>query len=537
MSAQSALDALLDPSNKLENTFVIPEGTATVDALPLISEGTGIPLEELQAAAAEPPANYGLPAEATILEGFLFPATYTLDPDVDAHAVLQTLVDRQFEALDAAGVAPADRWKTIVLAALVQREAGLRDDFYKVARVFLNRLDPAQWESGLLQSDATVAYGTGNTHLVTTTDAERADAGNPYNTYVHPGLPIGPDLEPRRPRHRRGGASRRRSVVVLRDVEPRHGRDDLLHDRRRARGRGGQVARVDGRAPRVWLSRCPEPDSRCSGRPSGTRRVPPCIARRTRGSGSTGSTRRSRCDGGHLAGFLDGLDASWRGLSLTMPLKQDVLPLLDDIDEVARLTGAANTVLFDGTSRRGFNTDVGGIVRALAESDAASGARGVIVGAGATALSALVAMSQLGARDVRVLVRRARRVPADRRARPATRARRRRSAARGAGRASTTPISSSARCPEAPTLGVRGIRALVSAAPLLDVAYDPWPTALGASWLEGGGRVVHGLGHAAAPGAAAGAHLRERRSEHSARRRRRRCSPSCATPCVDPVEG
>ena len=86
MSAQSALDALLDPSNKLENTFVIPEGTATVDALPIISEGTGIPLEELQAAAAEPPANYGLPAEATALEGFLFPATYTLDPDIDAHA-------------------------------------------------------------------------------------------------------------------------------------------------------------------------------------------------------------------------------------------------------------------------------------------------------------------------------------------------------------------------------------------------------------------------------------------------------------------
>ena len=196
MSARSALDALVDPANKLENTFVIPEGTATVDALPIISEGSGIPLEELQAAAAEPPASYGLPAEATSLEGFLFPATYTLDPGLDAHAVLQTLVDRQFESLDAAGVAPADRWKTIVLAALVQREAGLREDYYKVARVFLNRLDPTQWESGLLQSDATVAYGTGNTHLVTTTDAERADAANPYNTYVHPGLPVGPISNP-----------------------------------------------------------------------------------------------------------------------------------------------------------------------------------------------------------------------------------------------------------------------------------------------------------------------------------------------------
>ena len=111
-------------------------------------------------------------------------------------------------------------------------------------------------------------------------------------------------------------------------------------------------------------------------------------------------------DGERLGGFVDGLDASWRGLSLTMPLKQDVLPMLDDIDQVARFTGAANTVLFDGASRRGFNTDIGGIVRTLAESDVDRVAHGVIVGAGATALSALVAMADLGARDVRVLVRR-----------------------------------------------------------------------------------------------------------------------------------
>jgi UPF0755 protein len=62
--------------------------------------------------------------------------------------------------------------------------------------VFYNRLDPNQWESGRLESDATVAYGTGNTHLVTTTDAERQDANNPYNTYLHPGLPVGPISNP-----------------------------------------------------------------------------------------------------------------------------------------------------------------------------------------------------------------------------------------------------------------------------------------------------------------------------------------------------
>src|SRR5215213_7988900 len=62
-------------------------------------------------------------------------------------------------------------------------------------------------------------------------------------------------------------------------------------------------------------------------------------------------------DGAGLAEFLQTRDAAWRGLSLTMPLKQDVLPLLDDLDEIARLTHAANTVLLAGGVRRGFNTD------------------------------------------------------------------------------------------------------------------------------------------------------------------------------------
>ncbi|AMB60359.1 hypothetical protein AWU67_05180 [Microterricola viridarii] len=195
MSAQAALDALIDPANKLEQTVVIPEGTVAADVYQLISEGTSIPLDEVQAAAADV-ASFGLPSEATTLEGFLFPATYTFSPGIGAHDALATMVNRQFQALDSAGVAQADRWKTIVLASLIQKEAGLRDDYYKVSRVFLNRLEPALWESGLLQSDATVAYGTGNTHRVSTTDAEREDASNAYNTYVHPGLPIGPISNP-----------------------------------------------------------------------------------------------------------------------------------------------------------------------------------------------------------------------------------------------------------------------------------------------------------------------------------------------------
>jgi len=192
MSAQAALDALLEPANKLENTFVIQEGMWAQDALAEAAAVTEIPIEELQAAAADLAA-LGLPPEATSVEGFLFPATYTVDPAVTTAPVLvKMLVDRSFEALDAAGVAPEDRWRTVVKASLIEREAGLRDDHYKVSRVIENRLNPELFDSGLLQFDSTVHYGVGDDSVVTTTDEQRADAANPYNTYVHPGLPPGP---------------------------------------------------------------------------------------------------------------------------------------------------------------------------------------------------------------------------------------------------------------------------------------------------------------------------------------------------------
>ena len=93
-------------------------------------------------------------------------------------------------------------------------------------------------------------------------------------------------------------------------------------------------------------------------------------------------------DGARLADFLATRDDSWRGLSLTMPLKQEVLPLIDEVDELAALTGAANTVLLADGRRQGFNTDVGGIVRALGEAGCDRMRHGVLVGGGATAAGA-----------------------------------------------------------------------------------------------------------------------------------------------------
>lgn len=188
MSAQSALDALLNPENKITSRLLITEGTVLPSALAIISETTGIPLEEVQAAAADPTL-YGVPANAPSLEGYLFPATYELDGTETAEGILQVLVNEMFARLDALGVAPENRHEVLTKAGLVQREAGPNeDDFYKIARVFQNRIDQGM----NLQSDATVAYGTGNLQTVWTTDAERADASNPYNTYANPGLPIGP---------------------------------------------------------------------------------------------------------------------------------------------------------------------------------------------------------------------------------------------------------------------------------------------------------------------------------------------------------
>ena len=188
MSASAALAALADPANKVDNTVLIHEGKSITQVMTALSEGTGIPLSDFEAAAADPSA-YGVPAAAPSLEGYLFPARYEFAADATAASIIQTLVTRTFSALDAAGVAPDDRHRVLTLASILQREAGSnRDDFYKVSRVFLNRLADG-WK---LESDATVAYGADSTHTVWTKDEDRADASNLYNTYANPGLPVGP---------------------------------------------------------------------------------------------------------------------------------------------------------------------------------------------------------------------------------------------------------------------------------------------------------------------------------------------------------
>lgn len=192
MSSQAALNGLLDAANRVELTVTIPEGWFAQEAFVRISEVTGLPLSEFETASQDFVA-FGVPEQAPSIEGFLFPATYTFEPNQTATDIIQIMVDRMMQSLDEHGVAVEDRLQIVTMASIIQREAGSNpDDFYKVSRVFWNRLDPEIWPRQRLESDATVSYGTSKTHTVWTTEEERADANNLYNTYANSGLPIGP---------------------------------------------------------------------------------------------------------------------------------------------------------------------------------------------------------------------------------------------------------------------------------------------------------------------------------------------------------
>jgi shikimate dehydrogenase len=119
---------------------------------------------------------------------------------------------------------------------------------------------------------------------------------------------------------------------------------------------------------------------------------------------------RVECDEDGLAAYVESRGPEWAGLSLTMPLKRTVLPLLDHLDRVAAATGGANTLVFRPEGRYGYNTDVQGIVDALAAagcpSPAGAGLGSVtILGAGATACSALAAVGELGVPGADVVLR------------------------------------------------------------------------------------------------------------------------------------
>jgi shikimate dehydrogenase len=196
--------------------------------------------------------------------------------------------------------------------------------------------------------------------------------------------------------------------------------------------------------------------------------------------------------GAALPAYVEGLDASWRGLSLTMPLKRDVLALLDERDPLVDVVGGANTVRLSDRGRSGFNTDVYGAVQALREHGVNALDSVLVLGAGATAASVIAAVAELGARTATVLAR----TPA--RAQPLL--------AVGA----AVGVAVTVRPYDQGELGAYAPDAVVSTVPggadllefpaevrrhavLFEIAYDPWPTSQVRQWLAAGGTVVSGF--------------------------------------------
>lgn len=195
MTSAAALAALENPENKLENSALVREGLTVDQTLPILAEGIGLPIEDFQAAVADPAA-YGVSAAS--LEGWLFPAMYQFDPGVTAPQVIQAMVDRTVQSLDTAGVPVEDRQRILTVASIIQREARETEDFFKVSRVIENRLQPGNPETfGKLQMDSTAQYGYGEMHDGTVSSSAEALADdNPWNTYKVEGLPAGPIANP-----------------------------------------------------------------------------------------------------------------------------------------------------------------------------------------------------------------------------------------------------------------------------------------------------------------------------------------------------
>ena len=201
-----------------------------------------------------------------------------------------------------------------------------------------------------------------------------------------------------------------------------------------------------------------------------------------------------------LPEFIGSRTPEWRGLSLTMPLKRDVLPLLDTRHELVELTGAANTVLFHDNAGdrilKGFNTDVFGITAALLGAGIGRVSAVRVLGAGATAASAIVAVAQLGAGRVAVSAR-----TPERMAGLVSLGERLGVDVRGADVGALNrgfdvgflPDAVISTMPGGADHDLRFDEATRASSVLLDVAYDPWPSQLALSWLEAGGRVASGL--------------------------------------------
>lgn len=191
MQASLAFALLLNPASRDTVKVLIPEGLRLSQIIATLGKDTGN-LAGYQAAIKNTAA-LGLPSYANgNPEGFLFPATYTIQHGTPPLKVLQEMVQRFGQTAGtvklpaAAKAGNLTQRQAIIVASLVQAEGGRLQDYPKIARVIYNR-----WSTGMmLQLDSTVMYAL-NTYGIIASNTQ-LNVKSPYNTYRHFGLPPGP---------------------------------------------------------------------------------------------------------------------------------------------------------------------------------------------------------------------------------------------------------------------------------------------------------------------------------------------------------
>lgn len=194
MAGSNAVTALLDPASRAEVSITIPEGFTAAQIYDRIANVFSVPLEDVQAAAADT-ESLGLPPEANgAIEGWLAPVTYSFAPDATPADILSTMIAHRLTELESLNV-PRENWERLLnVASIVEREVNWPEYYGQVARVIENRLQGDAETNGRLQMDSTVNYGQNKVGGVPTMEDLRADT--PYNTYIHAGLPPTPVSNP-----------------------------------------------------------------------------------------------------------------------------------------------------------------------------------------------------------------------------------------------------------------------------------------------------------------------------------------------------
>ena len=192
MSANAALQALLDPETKGDHTLTVSAGHTKQIVKDRLKQVGNFTDEQIEAAFADT-AGIGLPAEAGgNVEGWLAPGTYDVTEKATPKDLVKQMVSRTVTQLKDLKVPKEDYHAVLTKASIVEREVNDSRYYGQVARVIENRLAQTNGEThGLLQMDSTVQYGLGRFGGIPNS-TELADSNNAYNTYVHQGLPPGP---------------------------------------------------------------------------------------------------------------------------------------------------------------------------------------------------------------------------------------------------------------------------------------------------------------------------------------------------------